>query len=63
MVNGIGGLGSYGVQYARLLGGGATVVTFARSDEKLALTKENGAHHTVNTRGRTAKRCRMPSST
>jgi propanol-preferring alcohol dehydrogenase len=33
VVNGIGGLGSYGVQYARLLGGGATVVAFARSDQ------------------------------
>jgi len=53
VVNGIGGLGSYGVQYARLLGGGATVVAFARSDEKLALATENGAHHTVNTRGKT----------
>ncbi len=55
VVNGIGGLGSYGVQYARLLGGGATVVAFARSDEKLALAKENGAHHTVNTRDKTAE--------
>lgn len=52
VVNGIGGLGSYGVQYARLLGGGSTVVAFARSDEKLDLAKENGAHHTVNTRGK-----------
>ena len=55
VVNGIGGLGSYGVQYARLLGGGATVVAFARSDEKLALAKENGAHHTVNTRDKSAE--------
>jgi alcohol dehydrogenase, propanol-preferring len=55
VVNGIGGLGSYGVQYARLLGGGATVVAFARSDEKLALARENGAHHTVNTRDKTAE--------
>ena len=55
VVNGIGGLGSYGVQYARLLGGGATVVAFARSDEKLALAKENGAHHTVNTRGKSVE--------
>ena len=54
VVNGIGGLGSYGVQYARLLGGGATVVAFARSDEKLALARENGAHHTVNTGGKSA---------
>jgi len=49
VVNGIGGLGSYGVQYARLL------VAFARSDEKLALARENGAHHTVNTRDKTAE--------
>ena len=55
VVNGIGGLGSYGVQYARLLGGGATVVAFARSDEKLTVAKENGAHHTVNTRDKTAE--------
>jgi alcohol dehydrogenase, propanol-preferring len=55
VINGIGGLGGYAVQYARLLGGGATVVAFARSDEKLALARENGAHHTVNTRDRTAE--------
>jgi NADPH:quinone reductase-like Zn-dependent oxidoreductase len=52
VVNGIGGLGGYGVQYARLLGGGATVVAFARTDDKLALARENGAHHTVNTRNK-----------
>lgn len=51
VVNGIGGLGSYGVQYARLLSGGATVVAFARSDEKLSLATRYGAHRTVNTRG------------
>ncbi|HTI73591.1 MAG TPA: NAD(P)-dependent alcohol dehydrogenase [Mycobacterium sp.] len=50
VINGVGGLGSYGVQYARLLGGGATVVAFARSDEKLSVAKENGAHHTLNVR-------------
>jgi propanol-preferring alcohol dehydrogenase len=54
VINGIGGLGGYGVQYARLLGGGATVVAFARTDEKLAVATENGAHHTVNTRNKTA---------
>lgn len=50
VINGVGGLGGYGVQYARLLGSGATVVAFARSDEKLAIATENGAHHTVNVR-------------
>jgi propanol-preferring alcohol dehydrogenase len=55
VVNGIGGLGGYAVQYARLLGGGATVVGFARSDEKLAVATENGAHHTVNVRDKTVE--------
>lgn len=58
VVYGIGGLGSYAVQYARLLGGGATVVAFARTDEKLTLARENGAHHTVNTRDRTSEQVR-----
>lgn len=55
VVNGIGGLGSYAVQYARLLGGGATVLGFARSDEKLAVAKENGADHTVNVRDKSVE--------
>jgi propanol-preferring alcohol dehydrogenase len=55
VINGVGGLGGYGVQYARLLGGGATVVAFARSDEKLAVAKENGAHHTVNVRDKSVE--------
>jgi propanol-preferring alcohol dehydrogenase len=54
VVNGIGGLGGCAVQYARLLGGGATVVAFARNDEKLVVARENGAHHTVNTRDKKA---------
>lgn len=55
VVNGIGGLGGYGVQYARLLGAGATVLGFARSDEKLAVATENGAHHTVNVRDKSTE--------
>ena len=47
---GVGGLGAYAVQYAKLLGAGATVVAFARSDEKLAMATENGADHIINTR-------------
>ncbi|MGV0643586.1 NAD(P)-dependent alcohol dehydrogenase [Mycolicibacterium sp. XJ879] len=47
-VMGVGGLGAYAVQYAKLLGAGATVVALARNDEKLALAKENGADHTIN---------------
>ena len=47
-VTGIGGLGAYAVQYAKLLGGGATVVALARSDSKLDVAKENGADYGIN---------------
>ncbi|WP_083060370.1 NAD(P)-dependent alcohol dehydrogenase [Mycolicibacterium bacteremicum] len=53
-VTGIGGLGSYGVQYARLLGGGATVVALGRSDDKLQSAARHGADHVVNVGGKTA---------
>jgi propanol-preferring alcohol dehydrogenase len=51
-VLGVGGLGSYAVQYAKLLGGGATVVAFARNAEKLAVAKDFGADHVVGTKGK-----------
>lgn len=51
-VFGIGGLGAYAVQYARLLGGGATVVAFARHPDKLAVAKEYGADHVISTKGK-----------
>jgi len=51
-VIGVGGLGAYAVQYAKLLSSGATVVAFARSDEKLAVAKEYGADHVINTKGK-----------
>jgi alcohol dehydrogenase, propanol-preferring len=47
-VTGIGGLGSYAVQYAKLLGGGATVVAFARTDNTLDVAKQNGADYGIN---------------
>jgi propanol-preferring alcohol dehydrogenase len=49
-VMGVGGLGAYGVQYAKLLGAGSTVVALARNEEKLALASENGADHVINIR-------------
>src|SRR5499425_1689095 len=48
---GIGGLGGYAVQYAKLLGGGARVVAFARNPEKLAIAKEYGADQVINIKG------------
>jgi propanol-preferring alcohol dehydrogenase len=53
-VLGIGGLGGYAVQYAKLLGGGATVVAFARNDGKLAIAKEYGVDHAINISGKAA---------
>ena len=49
-VFGVGGLGAYAVQYAKLLGAGATVVAFARHPDKLAVAREYGADHVICTR-------------
>ncbi|MGE2734183.1 NAD(P)-dependent alcohol dehydrogenase [Mycolicibacterium vaccae] len=57
-VSGIGGLGSYGAQYAKLLGGGADVVAFARSDEKLKIAVDNGVDHAINVRDKTVDEVR-----
>lgn len=46
-VMGVSALGTYGVQYARLLGSGATVVAFARNEAKLALARQLGADHVI----------------
>ncbi|NJC63151.1 NAD(P)-dependent alcohol dehydrogenase [Planosporangium flavigriseum] len=54
-INGIGGLGAYAVQYARLFAGGSTVVALGRTDSKLAVAVENGAHHGINTRDKSVE--------
>ena len=51
-VIGASGLGSYAVQYAKLLSAGATVVAFARNEEKLAIAKQRGADSVINTGGK-----------
>ncbi|HUN99227.1 MAG TPA: NAD(P)-dependent alcohol dehydrogenase [Bradyrhizobium sp.] len=51
-VFGVGGLGGYAVQYAKILGAGARVVAFARSDDKLAVATEYGADHVINVKGK-----------
>lgn len=54
-VFGVGGLGAYAVQYAKLLGGGATVVAFARSLDKLEIAKKYGADHMIAVKDKSAK--------
>lgn len=51
-VFGIGGLGTYAVQYAKILGSGATVVAFGRNEDKLRNAKALGADHLINIRGK-----------
>jgi len=53
-VFGIGGLGGYAVQFAKLLGGGTTVVAFARNPEKLSVAKEYGADHVIGIKGKSS---------
>jgi alcohol dehydrogenase, propanol-preferring len=47
-VIGIGGLGSYAIQYAKMLGAGANVVALDRRDDKLELATDLGADSTLN---------------
>ena len=53
-VFGVGGLGGYAVQYAKLLGGGATIVAFDRNPDNLAVAKEDGADHIVSIKGKSS---------
>jgi propanol-preferring alcohol dehydrogenase len=45
---GIGGLGSYAIQYAKILGQSSTVIALDRTEEKLRLAEKFGADHVVN---------------
>ncbi|WP_084583499.1 NAD(P)-dependent alcohol dehydrogenase [Sphingomonas azotifigens] len=54
-VFGIGGIGVYAVQYAKLLGAGATVVAFGRNAEKLAVAKDYGADHLIAIKDKSEK--------
>jgi propanol-preferring alcohol dehydrogenase len=45
---GVGGLGYYAVQYARILGQSADLIAFDRKEEKIDLAKEIGSDFTIN---------------
>jgi propanol-preferring alcohol dehydrogenase len=53
-VLGIGGLGGYAVQYAKILGSSASVIAFARNPEKLGVAKSYGADYAINVKGKSA---------
>lgn len=52
---GMGGLGTYAVQYARILSTGSTVLALDRNDDKLDLARRNGADHVINTKGKNSE--------
>lgn len=54
-VFGIGGLGAYAVQYAKLLGAGGPVVAVARNEEKLQVAKKYGADHIIAIEGKSSE--------
>src|SRR5262249_42717585 len=51
-VFGIGGLGEYALQYARLLGSGAKVVAFERDADKLEAAKQYDPDHIIGIKDR-----------
>jgi len=53
-VFGVGGLGGYAVQYAKLLGSGARVVAFGRNPDKLKMAMELGADHVISIKGKSS---------
>jgi len=53
-VFGVGGLGAYAVQYAKLLGSGARVVAFGRNPDKLKMATELGADHVISIKGKSS---------
>lgn len=58
VTGGAGAVGAYALQFARLLGA-ANIIATVSSDEKAAVAKAAGAHHTVNYReGRVAEAVR-----
>lgn len=52
---GIGGLGSYGIQYARLLASSSTTIAIDRDERKLNLAKKFGANYAVRLGDNTIK--------
>ena len=51
-VFGIGGLGGYAIQYAKLLGSGAKVVAFGRNADKLNIARQYGADLVISVKGK-----------
>src|SRR5215510_128779 len=53
-VFGVGGVGEYAVQYAKLLGSGAKVVALDRNADKLYIARQYGADHVISVKGKSS---------
>jgi alcohol dehydrogenase, propanol-preferring len=53
-VFGVGGLGGYAIQYAKLLGSGAKVIAFGRNADKLKIASQHGADHVIAVKGKSS---------
>jgi alcohol dehydrogenase, propanol-preferring len=51
-IMGMGGLGHFAIQYAKILSSGSTILAFDRNDDKLDFAKQNGADHVINIRNK-----------
>ena len=49
---GMGGLGSYAVQYAKILSAESSVLAFSRTEEKLDIARQEGADQAISTKGK-----------
>jgi propanol-preferring alcohol dehydrogenase len=49
---GMGGLGFYAIQYAKILSAESSVLAFSRSEEKLDIARQEGANLVVSARGK-----------
>lgn len=49
---GMGGLGSYAIQYAKILSAESNVLAFSRSEEKLDIARQEGADQAISVKGK-----------
>jgi propanol-preferring alcohol dehydrogenase len=52
VIHGMGGLGSYAVQYAKILSAESSVLALSRTEEKLDIARQEGADQAISTQGK-----------
>jgi propanol-preferring alcohol dehydrogenase len=49
---GMGGLGSYAIQFAKIVSAESSVLALSRTEEKLDIARQEGADHAISTKGK-----------